>query len=200
MRVIITDGRATGVEITHATGAIPPTELNFPLGEIQSADLKTTNANAASYGTSHAAAGSSLRVIRARSMVVLTAGTANTSPILERSGVGSSEILRKANVDCLVDLPGVGENLQDHVAGGQYFYRFDKDTLPHYNDYLNDDPAAILDADEEFKQGGKGPHSMNFIGGAGKIRPTEEELQEMGPAFRKLWNAYYLNAPDKALL
>jgi len=102
-------------------------------------------------------------------------------------------------VDCLVDLPGVGENLQDHVAGSQYFYRFDKDTLPHYNDYLNGDPAAILKADEDFEQGSNGPHTMNFIGGAGRIRPTEEELQEMGPDFRKLWNEYYLNAPDKAL-
>ncbi|KAF8433455.1 GMC oxidoreductase-domain-containing protein [Terfezia claveryi] len=175
VRVIISGGRATGVEIAHS----------------HTTSSKTTNANAPSHPV--------VRSIRARSMVVLTAGTANTPQLLERSGIGSPEILRKANVECLVDLPGVGENLQDHLAGSQYFYRFDKDTLPHYNDYLRDDPAAMLEADEDFKQGGKGPHSMNFIGGAGRIRPTEEELQEMGPAFRKLWNVYYLNAPDKSL-
>jgi len=178
VRVIIKEGRATGVEIACATQ--PNSQIENPKA-----------------ARSH---DSNLRTIRARSMVVLTAGTANTSPLLERSGVGSSEILRKANVKCLVDLPGVGENLQDHLAGSQYFYRFDKDTVPDYNDYLKDDPAAILKADNDFKQSRKGPHSMNFIGGAGRIRPTEEELQEMGPAFRKLWNQYYLNAPDKALL
>lgn len=184
VRVIIKEGRATGVEIaySHTTSVTEPIKV------------KTTDANA----PSHPAVSSSVQEIRARSMVVLTAGTANTPQLLERSGIGSSEILLKANVECLVDLPGVGENLQDHLAGSQYFYRFDKDTLPHYNDYLGGDPAAMLEADEEFKQG-KGPHSMNFIGGAGRIRPTEEELQEMGPAFRNLWNAYYLNAPDKAL-
>jgi len=196
VRVIIKEGRATGVEIANGTSAPQPIKLDLPSGGPPSVNSKVTDANA----PSHSAVNSSLRVIRARSMVVLTAGTVNTPQLLERSGVGSSEILRKANVDCLVDLPGVGENLQDHVASSQYFYRFDKDTLLHYNDYLGGDPAAILKADEDFKQGSNGPHTMNFIGGAGKIRPTEEELQEMGPAFRKLWNEYYLNAPDKALL
>ena len=190
MRVIIKEGRATGVEIvnshTVATGAVQPTELDLPSGGPQN--------------PSHTAVTSSVREIRVRSMVVLTAGTASTPQLLERSGIGSPEILRKVNVDCLVDLPGVGENLQDHLASGVFFYRFDKDTLPHFNDYLSSDPAAMLEADEDFKQGSKGPHSMNFIGGAGKIRPTEEELQEMGPDFRKLWNEYYLNAPDKPLL
>ncbi|KAF8419524.1 GMC oxidoreductase-domain-containing protein [Tirmania nivea] len=192
VRVIIKEGRAMGVEIAHTTGATRPTEFDLPS---QSADSKAADINT----PSHAAIDSTLQVIRARSMVVLTAGTVNTSQLLERSGIGSSQILRKANVDCLVDLPGVGENLQDHISSGSYFYRFDKDTLMNYNDYLRDDPVAILQADEDFKQGSKGPHSMNFTGGAGKIRPSEEELQDMGPAFRRLWNEYYLNAPDKPL-
>ena len=48
--------------------------------------------------------------------VVLAAGAYNSPQVLERSGVGSAERLRKLGVDTLLDLPGVGENLLDHVS------------------------------------------------------------------------------------
>ncbi len=32
-----------------------------------------------------------------------------------RSGIGNKEYLRTKDIDCLIDLPGVGENLQDHI-------------------------------------------------------------------------------------
>lgn len=38
--------------------------------------------------------------------------------LLEQSGVGSPEALRKANIPLIVDLPGVGENLQEHLFVG----------------------------------------------------------------------------------
>ncbi|GAA6039795.1 hypothetical protein JCM8097_004225 [Rhodosporidiobolus ruineniae] len=48
--------------------------------------------------------------------VILSAGTVQTPQLLELSGVGSSAVLTKAGVKTVVDLPGVGENLQDHPA------------------------------------------------------------------------------------
>lgn len=37
--------------------------------------------------------------------------------ILELSGIGRKDILDKAGVEVKVELPGVGENLQDHLYG-----------------------------------------------------------------------------------
>jgi choline dehydrogenase len=48
--------------------------------------------------------------------VVLAAGAYNSPQILQRSGVGSRELLRSLGVDTIVDLPGVGEHLLDHVS------------------------------------------------------------------------------------
>ncbi|KAH7394091.1 hypothetical protein DE146DRAFT_757568 [Phaeosphaeria sp. MPI-PUGE-AT-0046c] len=52
--------------------------------------------------------------IRAR-QVILCAGAFESPAILERSGIGSKLILEAANVPILYELPGVGENLQDHL-------------------------------------------------------------------------------------
>ncbi len=50
-----------------------------------------------------------------RREVILTAGTVGTPQILELSGIGRAAVLERAGVPVKVDLPGVGENLQDHL-------------------------------------------------------------------------------------
>lgn len=47
--------------------------------------------------------------------VILCAGAIGSPDILLRSGIGSAAALQKAGVPVLHDLPGVGENLHDHV-------------------------------------------------------------------------------------
>ena len=47
--------------------------------------------------------------------IVLSAGVFESPAILERSGIGSNEVLTAANVPLIYELPGVGENLQDHL-------------------------------------------------------------------------------------
>ena len=53
-------------------------------------------------------------VIAAKKEVIVSAGTLKSPPLLEQSGIGNTSILEKAGVTQLIDLPGVGENLQDH--------------------------------------------------------------------------------------
>ena len=48
--------------------------------------------------------------------VVLAAGAYNSPQLLQRSGVGSRELLSTIGVDTVLDLPGVGEHLLDHVS------------------------------------------------------------------------------------
>jgi len=46
--------------------------------------------------------------------VILSGGTVNSPQLLMLSGIGPDSDLRKLGIATLVDLPGVGENLQDH--------------------------------------------------------------------------------------
>ena len=55
------------------------------------------------------------QVLRARREVVLSAGAVNTPQLLELSGIGDPSRLRECGIDLRHALPGVGENLQDHL-------------------------------------------------------------------------------------
>lgn len=46
--------------------------------------------------------------------VILASGAIHTPGILQRSGVGPADVLKAANVNIKVELPGVGQNFQDH--------------------------------------------------------------------------------------
>ena len=59
--------------------------------------------------------GSERFVARARGEVLLTAGAIGSPAILEASGIGAGERLRDLGIEAVMDLPGVGENLQDHL-------------------------------------------------------------------------------------
>lgn len=59
-----------------------------------------------------------LHVVHANKEVILAAGSLATTPILERSGIGSSVVLEAAGIQQLVDLPGVGVNLVDQPGTG----------------------------------------------------------------------------------
>lgn len=54
------------------------------------------------------------RTATAAGEVVLTAGTIGSALILQRSGIGSEDDLRQAQVGVFHALPGVGQNLHDH--------------------------------------------------------------------------------------
>jgi choline dehydrogenase len=54
------------------------------------------------------------RMLGCRGEVILCAGTLNSPHLLMLSGIGPGEALKQAGIAPLVDLPGVGQNLQDH--------------------------------------------------------------------------------------
>ncbi|MEX1250093.1 MAG: GMC family oxidoreductase N-terminal domain-containing protein [Hyphomonas sp.] len=53
--------------------------------------------------------------VSASAEIILCAGAIGSPSILQRSGVGPSRVLVDAGVKPVVDLPGVGANLQDHL-------------------------------------------------------------------------------------
>lgn len=60
------------------------------------------------------AKGGATRVARARKEVILAGGAINSPQLLELSGVGPGALLQDLGIPVVKDLPGVGENLQDH--------------------------------------------------------------------------------------
>jgi choline dehydrogenase len=52
----------------------------------------------------------------ARTEIILCAGSINTPQLLEISGVGRPEVLTACGIEVRHELPGVGENLRDHIA------------------------------------------------------------------------------------
>jgi choline dehydrogenase len=55
------------------------------------------------------------QTVRAYHDVILCAGAIDTPRLLLLSGIGSHNELKKLRIDTKVDLPGVGQNLQEHV-------------------------------------------------------------------------------------
>ena len=55
------------------------------------------------------------RVIGARREVVLAAGAIGSPQVLQLSGIGPAKLLERCGVAVVHDLPGVGENLHDHL-------------------------------------------------------------------------------------
>ncbi|WP_286240619.1 choline dehydrogenase [Neptuniibacter halophilus] len=53
--------------------------------------------------------------VEANREVILSAGSIGSPQLLQLSGIGPGHVLRDAGVEPLHELPGVGENLQDHL-------------------------------------------------------------------------------------
>jgi alcohol oxidase len=134
------------------------------------------------------------RTVRARRLVVLTAG-ANASPrILERSGVGDSKILQRAGVKLVEDLPGVGHDYQDHHLT-LYTYR----TSLTPEETINAFADGRWNTQEEIRKNNK-QLGWNSMDASGKFRPTEEEVAALGPEFKKAWDRDFETRPDRPLM
>jgi choline dehydrogenase len=65
--------------------------------------------------------GDTLCYAAADAEVILSAGAIGSPQLLQLSGIGPAALLRQHGIDVNIDIPGVGENLQDHVQPRQMF-------------------------------------------------------------------------------
>jgi choline dehydrogenase-like flavoprotein len=77
----------------------------------------------------------------ARREVVLSLGVLNTPKLLQLSGVGPAEVLRRAGVDLVVDAPGVGANLREHRSP---MFQFRLNKQAGYNSALSTRPRQMM--------------------------------------------------------
>jgi choline dehydrogenase len=62
--------------------------------------------------------------------VVLSAGAINTPKILMQSGIGPADHLSEVGVDPVLDLPGVGQNFQDHILAAGCVWEYETPLPP----------------------------------------------------------------------
>ncbi|PKI84082.1 hypothetical protein MVES1_002020 [Malassezia vespertilionis] len=89
------------------------TKINFDQSNSKSVRATSVNYSAGGNQQTH--------TVHANKEVILSAGTINDPQILQLSGIGDSGLLNQHNIDVVVNLPGVGQNLQDHLSAGMSF-------------------------------------------------------------------------------
>jgi choline dehydrogenase len=104
--------------------------------------------------------------LRAEREVILSAGAYNSPQLLMLSGIGPAEHLTLRQIEVQVDLPDVGQNLQDHINSGVI--------------YTTDEPVSlILGAEPEYQEmfatEGRGPLTSN-VAEAGGFWRTRADL------------------------
>lgn len=139
-------------------------------------------------------AGGGVRTVGARKLVVLSSGANATPLILERSGIGSKKILDRAGVPVIEDLPGVGNDYQDHHL-----------SLWSYRTSLGPDETINGFANGRFKvedmvKKGSPLLGWNSMDASGKFRPTEEDVAALGPEFKAAWDRDFKDSPDRPLM
>lgn len=137
---------------------------------------------------------SGVKTVGARKLVVLSSGANATPLILERSGVGGAKVLERAGVPLLVDLPGVGHDYQDHHLS-LWTYRTNLGHDETINGFFN---GRFNLEDMVAKQ-----HPLlgwNSMDASGKFRPTNEEVEALGPEFKAAWERDFKNDINRPLM
>ncbi|KAG6829935.1 hypothetical protein H0H87_009695 [Tephrocybe sp. NHM501043] len=110
-------------------------------------------------------------ILGASKEVVLSAGTIKDPQILELSGIGQPEVLSKINVEMKLELPGVGENLQEHNVAI----------------VISGDPLDSPDIDPRYFEKGSDleilVHGIKYMRGVAETEPMKSALvgQELLP-------------------
>ncbi|HEV3480785.1 MAG TPA: FAD-dependent oxidoreductase [Candidatus Acidoferrales bacterium] len=96
---------------------------------------------------------SAVKDIAADKEVILAAGSINSPKLLMLSGVGEAKALRNFGIDVVENLPGVGDNLQDHVLALGVVFKYNGKMPDRPADsnaveaeaYLSSDPSGDTD-------------------------------------------------------
>ena len=112
-----------------------------------------------------------VKTARAREEVLVSGGAYNSPQLLQLSGVGPAELLRKHGIDVVLDAPGVGHDLQDHMQVRVVMKCAKPITL---NDYVNN-PIRKMMMGLQYAVSRKGPLTI-AAGTAGAFFKTDPRL------------------------
>ncbi len=102
--------------------------------------------------------------------VILSAGAVQSPQLLQLSGIGSPRSLGECGIECLHELPGVGQNLQDHLdINVQYYCKDPRMSLARHTSL----PAMVLALIRYMTSGG-GPAAENPLEAGGFIKSRDD--------------------------
>ncbi|OBR09356.1 Glucose oxidase [Colletotrichum higginsianum IMI 349063] len=141
------------------------------------------------------------RTVKAKKEVVIATGAIRTPQLLQRSGVGPKSLLEAAGIDVVVDLPGVGQNFQDHPVGAGATFRFTNFNIhPDMTDLENNQTFIDL-AQSEFEANRTGPLTIG-VGNAASFLPfpviAPDTFEQITAAYESQDPAAYLPAGTDA--
>lgn len=119
--------------------------------------------------------------IHASKEVILSSGAFQSPQLLLVSGIGPKATLDEFDIDVIVDAPGVGQNMWDHIMFGPA-YEVNFDTL----DRVLHDPVVLAESLADYVADGTGPLSSNVVEFLGW-----EKLPEK---YRQTWSAETRNS------
>src|SRR5215216_3692672 len=101
--------------------------------------------------------------------VILCGGAINSPQTLQLSGVGNADELRALGIDVVADVPGVGENLQDHL---EVYIQYACKQPVTMQKYLKWRYRPWIGANWLFLR--RGPGATNHFEGGGFVRSNDE--------------------------
>ncbi len=116
--------------------------------------------------------GSEVKQIKASREVLLCAGALQSPQILMLSGIGPAAELQKHGIAVVHDLPGVGENLHDHIDVVQVV------NAPHLKDLFGVSLSGLVQAIKgifEWRKHRTGMMTTNFAEAGGFIKTSPDE-------------------------
>ncbi|KAG9235404.1 hypothetical protein BJ875DRAFT_459268 [Amylocarpus encephaloides] len=136
--------------------------------------------------TARSAITQNTKTVKARREIILSTGTIHSPQILQASGIGPKDLLGSADITVKVDLPGVGQNLQDHLYTFSQTHTFEKfDVHPNLDDMTSNATFAAA-AQQLFEQDRSGPLGIG-AGNAAAYLPFPVVAPD---AFSKIAAAY----------
>ncbi|KAH0564862.1 hypothetical protein GP486_001756 [Trichoglossum hirsutum] len=138
-------------------------------------------------------------VVRARKLVVVSAGALGSPLILQRSGVGNEKKLSSLGIPTVSAVNGVGTNYLDHST---ILTTYHSNAKPE--DTLDGLVSGRLPFEEALREKSLSASTYilgwNGVDGGAKLRPSPEEVKAMGPQFEKLWNRDFRDRPSRPLI
>jgi choline dehydrogenase len=121
-------------------------------------------------GVEYIASGRSIERVYADAEVICAAGAIGTPHLMMLSGLGPADHLKETGIDVVVDLPGVGQDLQDHLGSlGVRVAVGDPDKV------YGDGPSDFAVGVEQFERDGRGALATNGVEAGGFLRADPDD-------------------------
>ena len=143
--------------------------------------------------------GATKKTVSVKKEVIVASGSVGSPAVLMHSGIGPKDVLSEAGVDLVHELPGVGQNLQDHLLATVYWntttktpgavWVDDSDEQRNDTSFLSfvNDAVAYLNGDRIFGDGFQ-KFQDSVTSQMSKSNPTGTTDKNVTAGYRAIYN------------